>query len=60
MIAKSTILVTCHRCGHERDITRADVVSGSWKRAACPVCGYVREPPSPLPASRDDHGPEAA
>ena len=57
---KSSVLIVCHRCGHERDITRAEVVTSRWKRAACPACGYVHDPPSPVTATCDDHGPEAA
>jgi len=38
----STILIVCHKCGHERPITRDEIITGRWKHAPCPGCGHVR------------------
>ena len=55
------IVIECPTCGFERDMTRDEIVTGSWKRAACPVCGHTREPPaSPAVTSDNDHEPEGA
>jgi len=41
---KSTVLIACHRCGHERDLDRAEILTGS----------------SLMAANHDDSEPEAA
>lgn len=32
------IVVACQRCGHEREITRDELLKGAYKRKPCPVC----------------------
>lgn len=31
------IAIECNRCGHAREITRAELVRGGWQHR-CPVC----------------------
>lgn len=38
----SSVLIVCRKCGHERPVTRDEVVTGRWKHAPCVCCGYVR------------------
>lgn len=30
--------VVCRKCGHEREVSRDDLLKGAWKRKPCPVC----------------------
>ncbi len=38
----STVVVACRKCGHEWSIEREALLSGSWQRGPCPVCGTLR------------------
>ena len=48
----SIIMVTCNKCGHMREVPRADALAGkmghcgrctSISTVTCSTCGYVRE-----------------
>ncbi len=32
------INVTCTKCGHVRQVSKDDLMSGRWRDTACPVC----------------------
>ncbi len=32
------IIVACQRCGHEREVSRADLIRGDWRHRPCPNC----------------------
>lgn len=36
-MTKTSVIVTCPRCGFERTITHEELISGSWQ-GKCPVC----------------------